>query len=68
MVTVSDETVPAPEARAWLDCESALHLSVHAGRASRSHRGFLDSSPAHVGIVGVLVPWPALVRLPPGTT
>eukprot|EP00975_Prorocentrum_lima_P013210 2805091-Prorocentrum_lima.AAC.1 len=32
MVTVSEEMVPAPEARAWLNCECALHLSVHAGR------------------------------------
>eukprot|EP00975_Prorocentrum_lima_P065848 12905870-Prorocentrum_lima.AAC.1 len=51
-VTVSEEMVPSPEARAWINCECALHLSVHAGRVSRGHRGFLDSSPAHVGIVG----------------
>eukprot|EP00975_Prorocentrum_lima_P035017 7359206-Prorocentrum_lima.AAC.1 len=54
-VTVREETVPDQAVRAWLNCECALHLSVHAGRGARSHRGFIDSSPAHVSIVGLLV-------------
>eukprot|EP00975_Prorocentrum_lima_P033320 6991361-Prorocentrum_lima.AAC.1 len=51
--------------RAWLNAECCLQVMIHSGKKSRPHTGFMATSPAHVSLMGVAVPWDAVRSLPP---
>eukprot|EP00975_Prorocentrum_lima_P006088 1314815-Prorocentrum_lima.AAC.1 len=50
--------------RQWLNAECCLEVMIHSGKKSRPHPGFLATSPAHVSLMGVAVPWDTVRALP----
>eukprot|EP00975_Prorocentrum_lima_P045403 9506757-Prorocentrum_lima.AAC.1 len=41
-------------------------VKIHSGKKARSHPGCLASSPAHVSLMGLAVPWDVVQAVPPG--
>eukprot|EP00975_Prorocentrum_lima_P019718 4150454-Prorocentrum_lima.AAC.1 len=49
----------------WVNMECCLMVKIHSGKKARSHPGYLASSPAHVSLMGLAVPWDVVQAVPP---